>query len=98
MSKGFIMNRALAQHEADKKEPGDIIWTYFRCADLQCNKLLTVEDRANGYCRGCQGVRYGVARYLTEEEDADIKAGKLHPHKVNLDEIGPEPPAPREVR
>jgi hypothetical protein len=97
MSKGFIMNRALAQHEADKKSPGDIVWTFFRCADIHCNKLFTVEDREVGFCGGCQGVRYMVARYVTEDEQALIDVGKLHPHKTNLDEIGPEPPV-REVR
>lgn len=98
MSKrGFIMNRAVAQAEADQKAPGDIIWTFFRCADIHCNKLFTVHDREVGYCGGCQGVRFMVARYLTEDEKAKIDAGELHPHKTNLDEIGAEPPV-REVR
>jgi hypothetical protein len=98
MSKGVVLGRALANAEADKKESGDIIWTMFRCADLLCNKLLTVEDKAQGFCGGCQGVRFGVARYVTESEQAQIDAGTLHPVKVNCDEIGAEPPAPREVR
>lgn len=98
MSKGMIFNKAVKDAEADKKAPGDIIWTRFRCADLQCNKLLTVEDHAQGFCGGCQGVRFMVARYVTPKEAKLIKAGKLRPHQVNLDEIGLEPPAPREVR
>lgn len=98
MKRGVVLGKALVDAEKDKKEPGDIIWTMFRCADLQCNKLLTVEDKAQGFCSNCQGIRFMVARYVTEDEQAQIDAGTLHPVKVNCDEIGPEPGTPREVR
>jgi hypothetical protein len=93
------VNRVTAQMEADEASKGkEIIWSMFRCADMNCNTLLTEENHNLGYCGGCQGVRFGVARYLTKKEDRLIKQGKLRPHKVNLDVIGVEPPPPREVR
>lgn len=70
----------------------------FRCADPNCNKLLTKEAHDNGACAGCQGVRFIIARYITKKEEKLIKTGKLIPHEVDLDVVGVEPPAPREVR
>ena len=82
----------------DKLAEGDVIYSFFRCWDLHCNKLLTTEDLALGRCGGCQGRRIKVATYFTDEEDQAIKKGELHPHKVDLNAPGVEPPAPREVR
>lgn len=98
MKKGVVLGMALANAEADQKKPEDIIWTMFRCADIHCNKLFTEEDKKQGYCGGCQGVRFMVARYLTDDENAEIAAGRVHPVKINCDEVGPEPAPPREVR
>ena len=88
------VQKAMADHEADKaaKADGEIIWSMFRCADLYCNKLLTVEDHTQGQCGGCQGIKFIIARYLTKKEARLIKQGKINPHKVNLDVIGLEPP------
>jgi hypothetical protein len=58
---------------------------------------MTEEDIKLGRCGGCQGRKYKVATYLTEEEHRLIEAGELQPHKVDLNVVGVEPPAPREV-
>ena len=83
----------------DMQDDPNVIWTIFRCHNVQCNKILEKEgDRQDGFCRGCQGGKFVIATYLTDEEDAAIKAGTIKPHRVNLDVIGIEPEPPREVR
>jgi len=79
----------MAEHE--------VVMSRFRCADPNCNTLLTRYDHDLGRCGGCQGVRFVIAKYITEEEAAQIEAGILKPHEVNLDQPGIEPPAPRGV-
>ncbi len=82
----------------DPLPEGEIIWSMFRCWDMNCNALLTKEDHDLGRCGGCQGRKYKVATYLTEAEEAAISEGRLHPHRVNLNVVGVEPPPPKEVR
>jgi hypothetical protein len=82
----------------DMENDPDVIWSLFRCHNVQCNKLLEKEvSRHDGYCRGCQGIKFVIATYLTEEEDTGIKAGTIKPYKINLDVVGLEPPGLREV-
>lgn len=88
------MGRPKKKKELEK----EIVWSMFRCYDPNCNTLLTVEAHNRGECSGCQGVRFRIARYLTNEEHRLIAEGKLNPHKVDLHAPGVEPPAPREVR
>lgn len=90
------LDKAEEQARRDR-EDGEVVMSMFRCWDMNCNTLLTEEDHALGRCSGCQGRKYKIATYLTEEEDKLIKEGKLHPHKVNLNAPGVEPPAPQEV-
>jgi hypothetical protein len=84
--------------ESNKNEPGEVIWSMFRCADLNCNTLLTKFDHSQGRCGGCQGIRFVVARYLTDEESENIKSGILIPHKVDLNVVGVEPSSVRPVQ
>jgi hypothetical protein len=82
----------------DMEDDPNVIWSMFRCQNLQCNRLLEREkNRQDGYCRGCQGIKFVVATYLTDEETAGIKAGNIKPYRVNLDVVGIEPPELREV-
>lgn len=83
----------------DMEDDPNVNWSYFRCFNVQCAKLLEAENnRRDSYCRGCQGIKYVIATYLTDDEEAGIKAGTIKPYRVNLDVIGIEPPVPREVR
>jgi hypothetical protein len=83
----------------DMEDDPNVTWSFFRCQNLVCNKILEKEEnRRDGYCRGCQGNKFVIATYLTDEEDAGIKAGTINPYRVNLDVVGIEPPPPREVR
>ena len=79
-------------------EDGELILSMFRCWDPVCNAILTVEAHDKGRCGGCQGIKFRIARYLTDAEAEAIKAGTLIPHKVDLNAPGVEPPAPKEVR
>ena len=38
-------------------------------------------------------MKFVIATYLTDEEDAHIKEGTINPYKVNLDVVGIEPKA-----
>ena len=81
------MKPDLKKVEADAKadyQDKEAFWSMFRCHDPNCNALLTQDAHSLGRCGQCQGVKFIVARYLTEDEDAAIKAGTLHPHKVQL--------------
>ena len=83
----------------DMEDDPNVTWSLFRCQNLVCNKLLEREtDRHDGFCRGCQGIKFVIATYLTEEEKVGIDTGNTKPYRVNLDVIGIEPPTPREVR
>lgn len=82
----------------DMEDDPNVTWSYFRCQNLVCNKLLEQEEnRQDGFCRGCQGGKFVIATYLTDEEDAGIKAGAIKPYRINLDVVGMEPPELREV-
>ena len=51
----------------------EIIMSKFRCADPNCNTLLTEFDHGLGRCGGCQGIRFIIARYVTDEEQQKIE-------------------------
>lgn len=83
----------------DMEDDPNVIWSYFRCFNVQCSRLLEKEEgRPDPFCRGCQGIKYVIATYLTEEEKEGIDSGRIKPYRINLDVIGIEPAAPREVR
>ncbi len=80
----------------DMEDDPNVYWSLFRCHNVQCNRLLEKEEnRRDGFCRGCQGVKFVIATYLTDEEKEQIDAGIIKPYRVNLDVVGmePEPPA-----
>lgn len=80
----------------DMADDPNVIWSLFRCQNLVCNRLLEEWDtRQNGFCTGCQGNKFVIATYLTDQEKADIDAGKIKPKRVNLEVVGiePEPPS-----
>ncbi len=76
----------------DMEDDPNVIWSLFRCHNVACNRLLEREaNRKDGFCRGCQGVKFVIATYLTEEEKTGIEAGTIKPYRVNLDVVGMEP-------
>lgn len=82
----------------DMEDDPNVTWSFFRCQNLVCNKLLEREEnRQNGLCRGCQGAKFVIATYLTDAENEGIENGTIKPYRVNLDVVGIEPETLREV-